>query len=54
MNTYDLFKDNSTSTNVKSALNSRYPDASCDSFNTELSNVWGNFYQQKINVIGPV
>lgn len=54
MDTYDLFKGNLTYTNVQSALNSRYPDASCSTFNTELANVWGNFYKQKVDVIGPV
>ncbi len=34
MDTYDLFKNNLTTTDVKSALDSRYPDSSCSTFNT--------------------
>lgn len=54
MDTFDLFKGNTTYTDVKSALTSRYSDSSCETFNTELSNVWGNFYKKKLDVIGPV
>lgn len=34
MDTYDLFKGNSSASNVKSALDTRYTDPSCSTFNT--------------------
>ena len=34
MDTYDLFKGNGTYLDVRTALNSRYPDLSCTTFNT--------------------
>lgn len=54
MDTFDLFKSNLTYIDVRTALSSRYPDPSCNTFNGELSNVWGNFYKQKIDVLTPV
>ena len=54
MDTFDLFKNNQSLTEVFTVLTARYPDASCTSFNSELSNVWSNFYKPKIDIIGPV
>jgi len=54
MDTYDLFRSNNTSNDVRTALEGRYGDASCEEFNVELSNVWNNFYKKKIDVIGSV
>jgi hypothetical protein len=54
MDTFDLFKGNGTQADVAAALNARYSDATCATFNTELSNVWSNFYKKKIDTLGPV
>ncbi len=54
MDTFDLFKTNLTYVSVNSALSLRYSNPSCSTFNQELANVWGNFYKQKLDVIGPV
>lgn len=54
MDTYDLFMGNTSATTVQTALNARYPDPSCATFNTELANVWENFYKKKRDVISPV
>lgn len=43
-----------TSANVLAALTGRYASANCVTFNTELSNIWNNFYRIKKEQIGPV
>ena len=52
METYDLFKSNLSAATVKTSLDTRYTDPSCSTFNSELSNVWTNFYKKKLDVIG--
>jgi hypothetical protein len=54
MDTYDIFKGNTSSATVMASLSSRYPDASCLQFNSQLSNIWGNFYKMKRDQIDPV
>lgn len=54
MDTHDLFKNNATSADVLGALTTRYNDPTCLIFNTELSNMWNNFYKKKNDVINPV
>lgn len=54
MDTSTLFSETATIDDVYKALNARYSYPSCKVFNTDLSNVWGNFYKKKFEVLNPV
>lgn len=43
-----------TKASVLTALGNRYTAAGCSTFNNELANVWGNYYQIKSNAFSPV
>ena len=43
-----------TKASVLTALGNRYTAAGCSTFNSELSNVWGNYYLLKSNAYAPV
>lgn len=54
VDTYAVFAGNTTSAQVLAALATRYTAANCLTFNTDLANVWNNFYRIKKDNIGPV
>ena len=52
MGTFSLLYDMNSSTEAFAYLNARYTD--CPSFNTEMSNIWENYYLIKRNTLSPV
>lgn len=54
MDTYSVLLAYTSQTTLNSDLAVRYTGGGCGTFNTELSNVWVNFYNKKKTVISPV
>ncbi len=56
MDTTSIFNTGSYASKaaVLTALNNRYSNGGCSTFNTDLSNIWANYYLLKSNAYSPV